>query len=224
MRSRAGRLVSCFLLQMPDSTEGIMYINEASAQLSRFGGGVAINLSLLRAGDEDIMDIEGASSSIVGIAKILEGIFSKFNQLGQRDGAGAVYLTAFHSDVLDLLYTKKINADEKSRLKTLSVGLIVPSKLYELAEQGEDWFTFYPHSVFKKYGIHMDDMHMDEWYDKLINDPDVRKKPMGSARKFFEDIGRTQIESGYPYIMNRDVANKVHMLKDIGDIKMSNLC
>jgi len=224
MRKRAGRLVSCFLLQMPDSTEGIMYVNEASAQLSRFGGGVAINLSLLRAGDETIKEIDGASTSIVGIAKILEGIFSKFNQLGQREGAGAIYLNAFHSDIKDLLATKKINADEKERLKTLSLGVIIPSKLYEIAEKGEEWFSFYPNSVFKKYGIHMDDMHMDEWYDKLINDPDVRKKPMGLATEFFEEIGRTQIESGYPYIMNRDVANRVHLLKDIGDIKMSNLC
>ncbi|MBK1611825.1 class 1b ribonucleoside-diphosphate reductase subunit alpha [Bacillus cereus] len=223
-RSRAGRLVSCFLLQMPDSTEGIMYINEACAQLSRFGGGVAINLSLLRAGDEAIKGIEGASTSIVGIAKILEGIFSKFNQLGQRSGAGAVYLNAFHSDILDLLNTKKINADEKERLKTLSIGIIVPSKLYELAERDEEWFSFYPNSVFKEYGVHLDDMKMDEMYDELLNNPKVRKKAMGSARAFFEEIGRTQIESGYPYILNRDVANKVHMLKDIGDIKMSNLC
>ncbi|WP_144472912.1 class 1b ribonucleoside-diphosphate reductase subunit alpha [Bacillus pumilus] len=224
MRSRSGRLVSCFLLQIPDSTEGIMYVNEACAQLSRFGGGVAVNLSVLRGGDEEILGIEGASTSIVGIAKTLETIFAKFNQLGQREGSGAVYLNAFHSDILDLLNTKKINADESSRLKSLSIGVIIPSKLYELAEKGEDWFSFYPYSVYKKYGIHLDDMHMDEWYEKLLNDPDVRKKPMGSARAFFEEIGRTQIESGYPYILNRDIANKEHFLKDIGDIKMSNLC
>ncbi|MCY8228739.1 class 1b ribonucleoside-diphosphate reductase subunit alpha [Bacillus spizizenii] len=223
-RSRAGRLVSCFLVEMPDSTEGIMYVNEACAQLSRFGGGVAINLSKLRGAGESIKGIEGASTSIVGIAKILENIFAKFNQLGQREGAGAVYINAFHSDAKAMLATKKINADEKERLKTLSLGLIIPSKLYELAEQDANWFSFYPHSVYKEYGIHLDDMHMDEWYDKLLNNPNVRKKPMGSARAFFEEIGRTQIESGYPYIMNRDVANRVHILKDVGDVKMSNLC
>lgn len=223
-RSRAGRLVSCFLLEMPDSTEGIMYVNEACAQLSRFGGGVAINLSKLRGADEPVKGIDGASTSIVGIAKILEGIFSKFNQLGQREGAGAVYINAFHSDSRSMLATKKINADEKERLKTLSLGLIIPSKLYELAEHDANWFSFYPNSVYKEYGIHLDDMHMDEWYDVLLNNPNIRKKPMGSAREFFEEIGRTQIESGYPYIMNRDIANKVHMLKDVGDIKMSNLC
>lgn len=223
-RSRAGRLVSCFLLEMPDSTEGIMYVNEAVAQLSRFGGGVAVNLSKLRSLGDEIKGIQGASTSIVGIAKILEDILSKFNQLGQREGAGAIYVNAFHSDSKAILATKRINADEKERLKSLSVGVIIPSKLYELAENGEEWFSFYPYTVFKEYGIHLDDMNMDEWYEKLINNPNVRKKPMGEARSFFEEIGRTQIESGYPYIMNRDVANKTHMLKDIGDIKMSNLC
>jgi ribonucleoside-diphosphate reductase alpha chain len=223
-RSRAGRLVSCFLLQMPDTTEGIFYVNEAVAQLSRFGGGVAVNLSILRGADEAIKGMEGASTSIVGTAKILEGIARKFNQLGQREGAVAVYINAFHSDSKALLNTKKINADENERLKTLSLGLIVPSKLYELAEKDEQWFSFYPHSVFKAYGKHLDDMNMDEMYDELLNNPKVRKKPMGSARAFFEEIAKTQLESGYPYILNRDVANKVHMLKDIGDVKMSNLC
>lgn len=223
-RSRAGRLVSCFLLQMPDSTEGIMYINEAVAQLSRFGGGVAVNLSVLRGADEPILGMEGASTSVVGIAKILEGIARKFNQLGQREGAVAVYINAFHSDSKAMLNTKKINADEAERLKTLSLGLIIPSKLYELAEKDESWFSFYPNSVYKAYGKHLDDMNMDEMYYELLNNPAVRKKPMGSARAFFEEIGKTQLESGYPYILNRDVANKVHMLKDIGDIKMSNLC
>ncbi|MFV1458034.1 ribonucleotide-diphosphate reductase subunit alpha, partial [Bacillus mycoides] len=168
---RAGRLVSCFLLQMPDSTEGIFYINEAVAQLSRFGGGVAVNLSVLRGADEPIKGMEGASTSVVGIAKILEDIARKFNQLGQREGAVAVYINAFHSDSKAMLSTKKINADENERLKTLSLGLIIPSKLYELAEKDEQWFSFYPNSVFKAYGVHLDDMHMDEMYDELLNNP-----------------------------------------------------
>ncbi|MDY7043719.1 class 1b ribonucleoside-diphosphate reductase subunit alpha [Virgibacillus sp. M23] len=223
-KTRAGRLVSCFLLEMQDNTESIFYVTEACAQLSRFGGGVAINLSKLRGAGDPIKGIENASTSIVGIAKILEDVFTKFNQLGQRNGSGAVYINALHVDAKSLLATKKINVDEKSRLKSLSVGLIIPSKLYELAERNENYFTFYPYSVYKEYGIELDDMNMDEWYDKLVNNPRVRKRTMGSARKLFTEIAQTQIESGYPYIFNRDVANKVHMLKDIGDIKMSNLC
>ncbi|WP_168898355.1 class 1b ribonucleoside-diphosphate reductase subunit alpha [Bacillus sp. ISTL8] len=223
-RSRAGELVSCFLIEVPDSTEGIMYASEASAQLSRMGGGVALNLSKLRGAGDSIKDIENVSTSIVGIAKILEGIFNKFNQLGQRQGSGAVYLNVFHSDVMDLLDTKKINVDDNIRLKTLSVGLIMPDKFYELAEKNEPYFTFYPYSVFKEYGVHLDDMDMNVMYDKLLNNPNVRKKQMMNPRKFLTEIAKTQIESGYPYLMNRDNVKKAHLLNDIGEVKMSNLC
>ncbi|HDR7066908.1 TPA: class 1b ribonucleoside-diphosphate reductase subunit alpha [Bacillus cereus] len=223
-RSRAGELVSCFLIEVPDSTEGIMYATEASAQLSRMGGGVALNLSKLRGAGDSIKDIEDVSTSIVGIAKILEGVFNKFNQLGQRQGSGAVYLNVFHSDVMDLLDTKKINVDDNIRLKTLSVGLIMPDKFYELAEKNEPYFTFYPYSVFKEYGIHLDDMDMSVMYDVLLNNPNVRKKQMMNPRKFLTEIAKTQIESGYPYLMNRDNVKKAHLLNDIGEVKMSNLC
>lgn len=223
-RSRAGELVSCFLIEVPDSTEGIMYATEASAQLSRMGGGVALNLSKLRGAGDSIKDIEDVSTSIVGIAKILEGVFNKFNQLGQRQGSGAVYLNVFHSDVMDLLDTKKINVDDNIRLKTLSVGLIMPDKFYELAEKNEPYFTFYPYSVFKEYGIHLDDMDMSVMYDVLLNNPNVRKKQMMNPRKFLTEIAKTQIESGYPYLMNRDSVKKAHLLNDIGEVKMSNLC
>lgn len=223
-RSRAGELVSCFLIEVPDSTEGIMYATEASAQLSRMGGGVALNLSKLRGAGDSIKDIENVSTSIVGIAKILEGVFNKFNQLGQRQGSGAVYLNVFHSDVMDLLDTKKINVDDNIRLKTLSVGLIMPDKFYELAEKNEPYFTFYPYSVFKEYGIHLDDMDMSVMYDELLNNPNVRKKQMMNPRKFLTEIAKTQIESGYPYLMNRDNVKKAHLLNDIGEVKMSNLC
>ncbi|PED16378.1 ribonucleotide-diphosphate reductase subunit alpha [Bacillus thuringiensis] len=223
-RKRSGRLVSCFLLEVPDSTEGIGYVNNSASQLSRFGGGVAINLSKLRAHGEAIKGIENAAKGVVGVAKMLEQSFMYFDQMGQRSGAGAVYLNIFHADVMDFLSTKKINVDENYRLKTLSLGLIVPDKFYELAEKNEPYFTFYPYSVHKEYGMHLDDMQMDEWYDVLLNNPNIRKKKMISARKLLAQIAGTQIESGYPYLINVDNANKVHMLKDVGRIKMSNLC
>lgn len=223
-RKRGGRMVSCFLLGIPDSTEGIMYISEAIAQLSRFGGGVAVNGSYLRAEGEDILGMEGIATSVLGIAKIYEDIVHKFNQLGQRQGSAVFYLNAFHADIKGLLNAKKINADETDRLKTLSIGVIVPNKLFELAKADKEWYSFYPHNVKKVTGTELHDMKLDEWYDKLLDNPKIRKKPMGSARSFLEEVGRTQLESGYPYIIMQDNINRVHLLKDIGDVKMSNLC
>ena len=222
-RARAGEMVSCFLLSIEDSTEGISYAISSASHLSKIGGGVALNLTRLRASGESIKDIEGASGGVIGVAKMLEQSFTYFNQMGARQGAGAAYLNVFHPDFELLLDTKKINADEKIRLTTLSIGALIPNKLMELAEKNEMAYAFYPHSIYKKYGVHLDEIKMDEWYDKLANDSDIRKKEI-NPRQLLTRIAQTQQESGYPYVVYIDTANREHVLKDIGNIKMSNLC
>ena len=154
---------------------------------------------------------------------MLEQSFSYFNQMGARQGAGAVYLSVFHPDFELLMDTKKINADEKIRLTTLSLGAIIHNKFMELAQKNEKAYAFYPYSVYKKYKIHLDEMKMDEWYDKLANDKDIRKKEI-NPRQMLTKIAQMQQESGYPYVVFIDTANKEHTLKDLGLIKMSNLC
>lgn len=222
-RARAGEMVSCFLLSVEDSTEGISYAISSANHLSKIGGGVALNLSRLRASGDPIKGIEGAAGGPVGVAKMLEQSFSYFNQMGARQGAGAVYLSVFHPDFELLMDTKKINADEKIRLTTLSLGAIIHNKFMELAEKNEKAYAFYPYSVYKKYKIHLDEMKMDEWYDKLVEDRDIRKKEI-NPRQMLTKIAQMQQESGYPYVVFIDTANKEHTLKDLGLIKMSNLC
>lgn len=222
-RKRAGEMVSCFLLSVEDSTEGISYAISSSNHLSKIGGGVALNLSRIRASGEPIKDIAGAAGGVVGVAKMLEQSFTYFNQMGARQGAGAVYLTVFHPDFEILMDTKKINADEKIRLASLSLGAIIPNKFMELAEKNEIAYAFYPHSVYKKYKVHLDDIKMDDWYDKLKNDKDILKKEI-NPRQMLTKIAQMQQESGYPYVVFIDTANKEHVLKDVGNIKMSNLC
>ncbi|WP_394861885.1 class 1b ribonucleoside-diphosphate reductase subunit alpha [Paraclostridium bifermentans] len=222
-RQRAGEMVSCFLISVEDSTEGISYAVSSSNHLSKIGGGVALNLSRLRASKEPIKDIDGAAGGVVGVAKMLEQSFTYFNQMGARQGAGAAYLTVFHPDFEMLMDTKKINADEKIRLASLSLGAIIPDKFMELAEKNEIAYAFYPHSVYKKYGVHLDEIYMDEWYDKLVEDNDIIKKEI-NPRQMLTKIAQMQQESGYPYVVFIDTANKEHVLKDVGIIKMSNLC
>lgn len=222
-RKRAGEMVSCFLLSVEDSTEGISYAISSSNHLSKIGGGVALNLSKLRASGESIKDIEGAAGGVVGVAKMLEQSFSYFNQMGARQGSGAVYLTVFHPDFELLMDTKKINADEKIRLATLSLGAIIPDKFMELAERNEVAYAFYPHTVYKKYGVYLDEIEMGEWYDRLVNDEDIRKKEI-NPRQMLTKIAQMQQESGYPYVVYIDTANREHTLKEVGMVKMSNLC
>lgn len=222
-RKRSGEKVSCFLLDVPDSTEGIMYAVESSAQLSRMGGGVGISLTNIRARGEDIKGIQNAASGVIGVAKILEDIFSHFNQLSQRQGSGVVYLSAMHADIFEFLSTRNINIDEKKRLKTLSIGVTIPNVVYEKAKANESYYAFYPNNLKKVTGKSLSDIDMREEYENLINNPDIKKVKI-DARKLLTEIARVQLESGYPYVINIDNANDDNHLRDLAPIKMSNLC
>ena len=222
-KKRSGELVSCFLDEIGDNLSGIGYAFDSSMKLSSIGGGVALNLSKLRGRGEAIKGVEGRASGVLPIMKILEDIFSYANQLGQRAGAGAVYLNVFHSDINEFLDCKKINVDEKIRIKSLSIGVIVPDKFMELASQDEPCYIFYPHTVYLAYGIPLDEMDMTEMYEKLVDNPAVKKKRI-NPRDLLVKIAQTQKESGYPYLFFKENANKEHALKEIGSVKFSNLC
>ena len=208
---------------MDDSLNSINYVLGLCGQLSKIGGGVAVNVSKLRSRGEKIKGIKNASSGVIPVLKLLEGYFNYVNQLGQRQGAGAAYLNIFHDDIIEFLDTKKINSSEQSRLQTLSIGVIIPDKFLEFAIKNENYYTFGPKSVYDEYGIHLDDMDMEIWYDKLSNNKNIVKN-LRDPREILNHMSKIQFESGYPYIMYRDNANKEHALKDIGSIKMTNLC
>ena len=218
-----GEYVSCFLLEAGDSLNDIARISEFSMQLSKVGGGVSVNLSNLRAKGEDIKGIPNVSKGVVGVAKLLDNNFRYADQMGQRTGAGAVYLNIFHADIEDFLSTKKLNADDDIRVKTLSMGVVIPDKFVELARENKDMYVFYPNTVYKEYGIDFADVSIDmnKWYDILADNPKVRKRKV-NPRKLLDLIASLQGESGYPYIMFSDNVNKVNPL-DM-PVKFSNLC
>lgn len=222
-KKRSGELVSCFLDEIGDNLNGIGYAINSSMKLSSIGGGVSLNLSKLRGRSEAIKGVEGRASGVLPVMKLLEDVFSYANQLGQRPGAGAVYLNVFHSDIEEFLDCKKINVDEKVRIKSLSIGVVVPNKFMELAEKDEPFYVFYPHTVYQAYGQYLDDMDINGMYTELVDNPKVRKKKL-NARMMLVKIAQTQKESGYPYLFFKDNANREHALKDIGEVKFSNLC
>ncbi len=222
-KKKRGEFVSCFLLEAGDSLNDISRISEFSMQLSKIGGGVSINLTNLRAKGEAIKEIQNVSKGVVGVAKLLDNNFRYADQMGQRMGAGAVYLNVFHADIEDFLSTKKLNADDDIRVKTLSMGVVIPDKMIELARENKDMYVFYPHTVFKEYGKDFADIaiDMDHWYDILVENPKVRKRKV-NPRKLLDMIASLQGESGYPYIMFSDNVNKANPL-DL-PVKFSNLC
>lgn len=222
-KSRRGELVSCFLLEMDDSLNSISYNIGTAMQLSKIGGGVALNLSKLRGRGEAIKQVEHACKGVVPVMKLLEDSFNYADQMGQRKGAGVAYLNIFHWDIEEFLDTKKINADEKSRIQTLSLGVIIPDKFFQLAQENKEAFIFAPLSVHKEYGIHLDDIDIDKMYYELCENKNVIKKTI-NPRQFLIKIAQIQFESGYPYIIYKSSANKNNPLSKIAQIKMSNLC
>lgn len=222
-RKRRGELVSCFLLEMNDSLNDIAMGENISMQLSKVGGGVSLNVSKIRAKGEPIKGIENATKGVVGVMKLLDHAFRYADQMGQRQGSGSVYLNIFHKDIDDFLETKKISADEDVRVKTLSIGVVIPDKFIELAREDKDVYLFYPYSVYKEYGEYLDEMNMDEMYDKLVDNPNVRKEKV-NPRRLLEKIAALRFESGYPYIMFKDNVNNVHSNNHISEVKFSNLC
>jgi ribonucleoside-diphosphate reductase alpha chain len=220
-KKQRGEFVSCFLLRIEDNMESIARGINSALQLSKRGGGVALSLSNVREYGAPIKKIEGQSSGIIPVMKLLEDSFSYANQLGARQGAGAVYLNAHHPDIMRFLDTKRENADEKIRIKTLSIGVVVPDITLELAKNGEDMYLFSPYDVEKVYGVPFGDISVTEKYHEMVDDPRIRKSKI-KARELFERIAELQFESGYPYVMYEDTVNAANPIQ--GRINMSNLC
>ncbi|EEG84186.1 putative ribonucleoside-diphosphate reductase, alpha subunit [Proteus penneri ATCC 35198] len=193
----------------------------SALQLSKRGGGVAFLLTNLREAGAPIKRIENQSSGVVPVMKMLEDAFSYANQLGARQGAGAVYLHAHHPDIYHFLDTKRENADEKVRIKTLSLGVVIPDITFELAKRNEDMYLFSPYDVERVYGVPMSEISISEKYSEMVNNAQIRKKKI-KAREFFQTLAEIQFESGYPYIMFEDAVNRANPIA--GRINMSNLC
>lgn len=220
-KKQRGELVSCFLLRIEDNMESISRAINSSLQLSKRGGGVALLLSNLREVGAPIKKVEGQSSGVIPVMKLLEDSFSYANQLGSRQGAGAVYLNAHHPDIMRFLDTKRENADEKIRIKTLSLGVVIPDITFELAKKNEYMHLFSPYDVERVYGVPFSEISVTEKYEEMVEDKRIRKTKI-KAREFFQTIAEIQFESGYPYIMYEDTVNRSNPID--GRITMSNLC
>jgi ribonucleoside-diphosphate reductase alpha chain len=208
-KRQRGELVSCFLLRIEDNMESIGRSINSALQLSKRGGGVAFALTNIREVGAPIKQIENQSSGVIPVMKLLEDSFSYANQLGARQGAGAVYLHAHHPDIYRFLDTKRENADEKIRIKTLSLGVVIPDITFELAKKDEDMYLFSPYDVERVYGMPFSDVSVTEKYYEMVDDSRIKKTKI-KAREFFQTLAEIQFESGYPYIMFEDTVNRAN--------------
>lgn len=218
----SGDLVSCFLLSLDDTMNNITTRISEIMQLSKRGGGIAIDLSNLRETGAPIRNIPDCGNGLIGLAKILDNALLYSNQADTRRGSGAVYVNIFHPDVCSLLDSKRETIDDGVRLKNLSVGLVVPNVFYTLLKEDKSIHAISPYDVFKHYGLKSTEYSMTDYYDKFLADDRIKKYNMGSARELFAHIASIQGQSGYPYIMNVDIVNDRNNV--FGRVSMSNLC
>ena len=212
---------NCFLMRLEDNMESISRAVNGALQLSKRGGGVALLLSNLREAGAPIKGMENQSTGVIPVMKILEDSFSYANQLGARQGAGAVYLNAHHPDIMKFLDTKRENADEKIRIKTLSLGVVIPDITFELAKNNEPMYLFSPYDVERVYGMPFSEVSISEKYREMVDNPKIKKTKI-QPRDLFQTIAELQFESGYPYILFEDTASRANIGN--GRINMSNLC
>lgn len=219
-KARRGELVSCFLVRTEDSMDSISRSVNAVLQLSKRGGGVAISLTNLREEGAPIKGMEDQAAGLIPVAKMIEDAVSYANQLGQRDGAAAIYISAHHPDILTVLDSKRENADARIRLNRLSIGLVVTDIVMQKFRAGESFYIL-PYDVEREYGKAMSDISITEKYDELMANPNIKKTAI-DARKFMKLVAEVQFESGYPYLMFEDTVNEASNIE--GRVSMSNLC
>ena len=221
--SKRGELSSCYIFVVDDTIESMNFVVNNAKIASKNGGGVSVDVSRIRPRGSEVKGIPNASKGVIPFAKSIEQGVSHFDQGGQREGSAVAYLNVFHQDISDFLSAKKINASEKARLETLSLGVTIPDKFMELVKEGEPLYTFDTYNLNQVTGKHLDEIDFNKEYDNLVNNKDIKKKKL-DAREVMTDIAKTQLESGYPYVFFIDNANDNHPLKGIGKVRASNLC
>lgn len=226
-----GQLSSCFIDTVDDSLRGIYDSNTDIANLSKSGGGIGVYLGKIRSRGSDIKGFKGVSSGTIPWMKQLNNTAVSVDQLGQRQGAIAVYLDVWHKDIFSFLEARLNNGDERLRTHDIFTGVCIPDLFMELVEERGDWYLFDPHEVRKVMGYSLEDFYDEEKesgefrrrYHECANHHLLSKEKV-SAIEVFKAIMISQLETGTPYMFYRDTVNRANANKHQGIIYCSNLC
>jgi ribonucleoside-diphosphate reductase alpha chain len=226
-----GQLSSCFIDTVDDSLQGIYDSNTDVATLSKYGGGIGVYMGKVRSRGSSIRGFKGASSGVLPWIKQLNNTAVSVDQLGQRQGAIAVYLDVWHKDIMPFLDLKLNNGDERMRAHDIFTGVCLPDIFMEKVESREDWTLFDPHEVRTVMGYSLED-----FYDESHGDGTFRKKyqecladdrlsrEVVPAIDIMKRIMRSQLETGVPFMFYRDEVNRRNSNKHEGMVYSSNLC
>ncbi|MCM3665914.1 ribonucleoside-diphosphate reductase subunit alpha [Mesobacillus subterraneus] len=226
-----GQLSSCFIDTVEDDLRSIYDSNTDVSTLSKNGGGIGIYLGKIRSRGSDIKGFKGISSGVIPWMKQLNNTAVSVDQLGQRQGAIAVYLDVWHKDIFPFLDAKLNNGDERQRTHDLFTGICIPDLFMEQVEKRGDWYLFDPHEVRRVMGFSLEDYFDEvrgagsfrEKYWACVNHPDLSHEVV-PAIEIFKSIMVSQLETGTPYMFYRDTVNRQNANHHKGMVYCSNLC
>ncbi|MFV0249130.1 MAG: ribonucleoside-diphosphate reductase subunit alpha [Tenacibaculum sp.] len=216
------QMSSCFLLQMQeDSIDGIYDTLKQTAKISQSAGGIGLSVHNIRSTGSYISGTNGTSNGIVPMLRVFNDTARYVDQGGgKRKGSFAIYLEPWHADVFDFLDLKKNHGKEEMRARDLFYAMWIPDLFMKRVEQDDNWTLMCPHecpNLYDTYG---------EKFEQLYTSYEATNKGRKTikARELWEKILEAQIETGTPYMLYKDAANRKSNQKNLGTIRSSNLC
>jgi ribonucleoside-diphosphate reductase alpha subunit len=215
------QLSSCYLIAMEDdSIEGIYNTLKDCAQISKYSGGIGLHIHNIRTKDSHIQGTNGKTDGIVPMLRVFNSTARYVNQSGKRNGSFAIYIEPWHSDIEDFLELKKNHGDEELKARDLFYALWVSDLFMERIKDNSKWHLFCPHEC-----PGLSDVYGEKFkilYEKYESEGKARK--IVNARDLWFKILDAQMETGTPYLLFKDAANKKSNQQNLGTIKSSNLC
>src|SRR5210317_894818 len=216
------QMSSCFLLAMKDdSIDGIYDTLKQTAKISQSAGGIGLSIHNVRATGSYIAGTNGTSNGIVPMLRVFNDTARYVDQgCGKRKGSFAIYVEPWHADIFDFLELKKNHGKEEMRARDLFYAMWTPDLFMKRVEEDAEWTLMCPNECPNLYNVH------GEEFDKLYlkYESEGRGRKTIKARDLWEKILESQIETGTPYMLYKDAANRKSNQKNLGTIRSSNLC
>lgn len=227
-RKPCHQLSSCFIDTVPDSLTGIYRSIGNFSQVSKFGGGMGMYFGKVRAMGGSIRGFQGVAGGVIRWIKLVNDTAVAVDQLGMRQGAVAVYLDVWHKDLPEFLQIRTNNGDDRMKAHDVFPAVCFPDLFWKMAEEdmNQDWYLFCPNEIMRLKGFCLEDYYGDNWevrYKACIADRRLSRRVI-SIKDVIRLILRSAVETGTPFIFNRDTVNRTNPNPHKGMIYCSNLC
>lgn len=222
------QLSSCFIDTVPDSLEGIYRSIDNFAMVSKFGGGMGLYFGKVRAAGGDIRGFKGVAGGVIRWMKLVNDTAVAVDQLGMRQGAVAVYLDVWHKDLPEFLQLRTNNGDDRMKAHDIFPAVCYPDLFWKMAKEdlNQTWHLFCPNEILKIKGYCLEDYYGKEWekrYLDCVKDARISKRTI-SIKDIVRLTLRSAVETGTPFMFNRDTVNRANPNNHRGIIYCSNLC